>query len=33
VATLLDVSYELEAWGPVDLSGARSRLDSAAAGE
>lgn len=23
---LLDVSYELEAWGPVDVSGARDRL-------
>lgn len=24
---LLDVSYELEVWAPVDLSGARERLD------
>jgi len=29
VAALLDVSYELEAWGPVDLGGARERLDAA----
>ena len=29
VAALLDVSYELEAWAPVDLSGARDRLDAA----
>ena len=29
VATLLDVSYELEAWAPVDLDGARNRLDAA----
>jgi len=27
VATLLDVSYELEAWGGLDLSGVRDRLD------
>lgn len=27
VAELLDASYELEAWGPVDLSEARARLD------
>jgi hypothetical protein len=27
--TLLDVSYELEAWGGVDLSAARDRLDGA----
>lgn len=25
--TLLDISYELEAWGPVDLSSARERID------
>lgn len=29
VAELLDVSYELEAWGPVDLGEARRRLDRA----
>jgi hypothetical protein len=29
VGTLLDVSYELEAWGPVDLGGVRRRLDAA----
>jgi hypothetical protein len=29
VTELLDVSYELEAWGPVDLSEARTRLDRA----
>ena len=29
IATLLDVSYELEAWAPVDLDGARNRLDEA----
>ena len=29
IRTLLDVSYELEAWGPVDLSTARGRLDEA----
>jgi hypothetical protein len=29
VGTLLDVSYELEAWGPVDLSETRRRLDAA----
>jgi len=27
VAELLDASYELEAWGPVDLDGARALLD------
>lgn len=26
---LLDVSYDLEAWGPVDLAGMRDRLDDA----
>jgi hypothetical protein len=26
---LLDASYELEVWGPVDLAGARDRLDDA----
>lgn len=29
VGTLLDVSYELEAWGPVDLDETRRRLDAA----
>ena len=29
IAGLLDVSYELEAWAPVDLSAARERLDAA----
>lgn len=29
IASLLDVSYELEAWGPVDLAAARDRLDAA----
>ena len=29
VGTLLDVSYELEAWGPVDLAEVRRRLDAA----
>jgi len=28
-AELLDVSYDLEAWGPVELEAARSRLDDA----
>lgn len=28
VARLLDVSYDLETWGPVDLSAARDRLDA-----
>ena len=28
VGTLLDVSYELEAWGPVDLGEVRRRLDA-----
>lgn len=27
IASLLDVSYELEAWGPVELATARDRLD------
>ena len=31
IETLLDVSYELEAWGGVDLSESRDRLDSALA--
>jgi hypothetical protein len=30
IAELLDVSYELEAWAPVDLAAARERLDAAA---
>jgi hypothetical protein len=29
IAALLDVSYELEAWGPVDLAAARDHLDAA----
>ncbi len=29
IAALLDVSYELEAWAPVDLASARDRLDAA----
>lgn len=29
IERLLDVSYELEAWGPVDLGGLRTRLDDA----
>ena len=29
IETLLDVSYDLEAWGPVDLETARTRLDDA----
>ncbi|WP_135302156.1 DUF7109 family protein [Haloarcula amylovorans] len=29
IATLLDVSYDLEAWGPVELGEARARLDDA----
>ena len=29
IATLLDVSYDLEAWGPVELSSARGLLDDA----
>jgi len=31
IAELLDVSYELEVWGPVELSTARERLDDALA--
>jgi hypothetical protein len=27
IGHLLDVSYELEAWGPIDLSDVRKRLD------
>lgn len=30
IATLLDVSYELEVWGDVELAQARERLDDAA---
>lgn len=29
VGRLLDVSYDLETWGPVDLGGLRERLDDA----
>jgi hypothetical protein len=29
IRALLDVSYELEAWGDVDLSAARERMDDA----
>lgn len=29
IARLLDVSYDLEAWGPVSLDDARERLDDA----
>ncbi|MHB9288403.1 hypothetical protein ACKVMT_15340 [Halobacteriales archaeon Cl-PHB] len=29
IAALLDASYELEAWAPVDLAAARDRLDAA----
>lgn len=29
IAELLDVSYELEAWAPVELGAARDRLDAA----
>jgi hypothetical protein len=29
IGTLLDVSYDLEAWGPVALDSARDRLDEA----
>ncbi|WP_254273703.1 DUF7109 family protein [Haloarcula marina] len=29
IADLLDVSYDLEAWGSVDLASARDRLDDA----
>lgn len=32
IRELLDVSYELEAWGPVDLDAARDRLDGALEG-
>lgn len=31
IAELLDASYDVEAWGPVDLSGVRDRLDDALA--
>lgn len=33
IAELLDVSYELEAWAPVDLAAARARLDAAGQSE
>lgn len=33
IRALLDVSYELEAWGGVDLSAARERMDDALASE
>ena len=29
IADLLDVSYELDVWAPVELSGTRTRLDEA----
>lgn len=29
IGRLLDVSYELDVWGPVELDGARDRLDDA----
>jgi len=29
IRRLLDVSYDLEAWGPVDVADARERLDAA----
>jgi hypothetical protein len=32
IAHLLDVSYELDVWGPVDLKTARKRLDNALEG-
>ncbi|WP_181685881.1 DUF7109 family protein [Halorhabdus salina] len=32
IRELLDVSYELEAWGPVELDAARTRLDAALEG-
>ena len=32
ITRLLDVSYDLEAWAPVELAGVRDRLDDAAAG-
>jgi len=32
IETLLDVSYELEAWAPVDLAEIRDRLDDALEG-
>lgn len=31
IRRLLDVSYDLEAWGPVELAGMRDRLDDALA--
>jgi hypothetical protein len=31
IRALVDVSYELEAWGPVELAQARERLDAALA--
>jgi hypothetical protein len=33
VTTLLDVSYDLEAWAPVEIGDIRDRLDAALAGE
>lgn len=33
ITTLLDVSYDLEAWAPVEISEVRDRLDMALAGE
>jgi hypothetical protein len=32
IERLLDVSYELDVWGPVELSATRERLDSALEG-
>jgi hypothetical protein len=29
IEQLLDVSYDLETWGAIDVSGVRSRLDTA----
>ncbi len=31
VARLLDVSYDIESWGPIELGDVRARLDDAAA--
>ena len=33
IETLLDVCYDLEAWGPVELREVRGRLDDALAEE
>lgn len=33
IRRLLDVSYDLEAWGPVELAGLRDRLDDALAAD